>query len=252
MADATKFTEDAYEQALINLFRDDLAYDYELGYDIEERDFKEPFYRADLETMLRRLNAQLPAAVVDEAIRKVTNINEGSLLQNNDTFTMWMQGGMEVKYKAESGEERTELVRLIDFDHPEENLFKVVNQWRVEEFQNKRCDMVIFVNGLPLVVVELKSATSEDATIDDAYKQIRNYQQAIPSLFTYNAFNVISDMSETRAGTITAKQERYMEWKTADGKYESTLVADYRTFFLGSFKKNRFIDILHNFICFDK
>ena len=252
MADATKFTEDAYEQALINLFRDDLAYDYELGYDIEERDFKEPFYRADLETMLRRLNAQLPAAVVDEAIRKVTNINEGSLLQNNDTFTMWMQGGMEVKYKAESGEERTELVRLIDFDHPEENLFKVVNQWRVEEFQNKRCDMVIFVNGLPLVVVELKSATSEDATIDDAYKQIRNYQQAIPSLFTYNAFNVISDMSETRAGTITAKQERYMEWKTADGKYESTLVADYRTFFLGIFKKNRFIDILHNFICFDK
>ena len=252
MADATKFTEDAYEQALINLFRDDLAYDYELGYDIEERDFKEPFYRADLETMLRRLNAQLPAAVVDEAIRKVTNINEGSLLQNNDTFTKWMQGGMEVKYKAESGEERTELVRLIDFDHPEENLFKVVNQWRVEEFQNKRCDMVIFVNGLPLVVVELKSATSEDATIDDAYKQIRNYQQAIPSLFTYNAFNVISDMSETRAGTITAKQERYMEWKTADGKYESTLVADYRTFFLGIFKKNRFIDILHNFICFDK
>ena len=252
MADATKFTEDAYEQALISLFRDDLAYDYELGYDIEERDFKEPFYRADLETMLRRLNAQLPAAVVDEAIRKVTNINEGSLLQNNDTFTKWMQGGMEVKYKAESGEERTELVRLIDFDHPEENLFKVVNQWRVEEFQNKRCDMVIFVNGLPLVVVELKSATSEDATIDDAYKQIRNYQQAIPSLFTYNAFNVISDMSETRAGTITAKQERYMEWKTADGKYESTLVADYRTFFLGIFKKNRFIDILHNFICFDK
>ena len=195
MADATKFTEDAYEQALISLFRDELAYDYELGYDIEERDFKEPFYRADLETMLRRLNAQLPAAVVDEAIRKVTNINEGSLLQNNDTFTKWMQGGMEVKYKAESGEERTELVRLIDFDHPEENLFKVVNQWRVEEFQNKRCDMVIFVNGLPLVVVELKSATSEDATIDDAYKQIRNYQQAIPSLFTYNAFNVISDMS---------------------------------------------------------
>ena len=252
MADATKFTEHAYEQALISLFRDDLAYDYELGYDIEERDFKEPFYRADLETMLRRLNAQLPAAVVDEAIRKVTNINEGSLLQNNDTFTKWMQGGMEVKYKAESGEERTELVRLIDFDHPEENLFKVVNQWRVEEFQNKRCDMVIFVNGLPLVVVELKSATSEDATIDDAYKQIRNYQQAIPSLFTYNAFNVISDMSETRAGTITAKQERYMEWKTADGKYESTLVADYRTFFLGIFKKNRFIDILHNFICFDK
>ena len=251
MADANKFTEDAYEQALISLFQDELGYDYELGYDVE-RDYKEPFYRADLETMMRRLNADSPAEAVTEAIRQLTTISEGSLLQNNDTFTKWMQGGMEVKYMAANGEERTELVRLIDYDHPEQNLFKVANQWRVEEYKSKRCDMVVFVNGLPLVVVELKSAIAEDATIEDAYKQIRNYQQAIPCLFTYNAFNVISDMSETRAGTITAKQERYMEWKTVDGKYESTLVADYRTFFLGIFQKERFVDILHNFICFDK
>jgi type I restriction enzyme, R subunit len=111
--------------------------------------------------------------------------------------------------------------------------------------------MVVMVNGLPLVVVELKSAVAEDANIDDAYLQIRNYQQSIPSLFTYNAFNVISDMSETRAGTITAKMERYMEWKSVDGNYESTLVADYRTFFLGMFQKQRFADILQNYICFE-
>ena len=152
----------------------------------------------------------------------------------------------------QDGEERTALMRLIDYERPERNLFKVVNQWRVEEYKNKRCDMVVMVNGLPLVVVELKSAVSEDATIDDAYKQIKNYQQSVPSLFSYNAFNVISDMSETRAGTITAKEARYMEWKTVDGSYESTLIADYRTFFLGMFQKRRLLDILQNYICFDK
>ena len=99
--------------------------------------------------------------------------------------------------------------------------------------------------------MELKSAVEEDATIDDAYLQIRNYQQSIPSLFTYNAFNVISDMSETRAGTITANFDRYMEWKSVDGYYESTLVADYRTFFLGMFQKQRLLDILQNYICFE-
>ena len=162
-----------------------------------------------------------------------------------------MQNGLEVGY-LQDGEERTTLMRLIDYERPERNLFKVVNQWRVEEYKNKRCDMVVMVNGLPLVVVELKSAVSEDATIDDAYKQIKNYQQSVPSLFSYNAFNVISDMSETRAGTITTKEARYMEWKTVDGSYESTLIADYRTFFLGMFQQRRLLDILQNYICFDK
>lgn len=250
MADDKKFTEDAYEQTLIALFRDELGYAYECGYEVE-RDYKEPFYRADLVASMRRLNPELPADAMDEGIKQITNISIGTLEQNNEQFTLWMQNGLEVGF-LQNGEERTALMRLIDFDHPERNLFKVVNQWRVEEYKNKRCDMVVMVNGLPLVVVELKSAVSEDASIDDAYKQIKNYQQSIPSLFSYNAFNVISDMSETRAGTITAKQDRYMEWKTIDGSYETTLVADYRTFFLGMFQQQRLLDILQNFICFDK
>ena len=250
MADDKKFTEDAYEQTLIALFRDELGYKYECGYEVE-RDYKEPFYRADLEASLRRLNPGLPADAVDEGIRKITNLSIGTLEQNNEQFTLWMQNGLEVEF-LQDGEEHTALMRLIDFDQPERNLFKVVNQWRVEEYKNKRCDMVVMVNGLPLVVVELKSATAEDATIDEAYLQIKNYQQDIPSLFNYNAFNVISDMSETRAGTITAKQERYMEWKSVDGENVSTLVADYRTFFLGMFQQERLLDILQNFICFDK
>lgn len=188
---------------------------------------------------------------MEQGIKQITNISIGTLEQNNEQFTLWMQNGLEVGY-LQDGEERTTLMRLIDYERPERNLFKVVNQWRVEEYKNKRCDMVVMVNGLPLVVVELKSAVSEDATIDDAYKQIKNYQQSVPSLFSYNAFNVISDMSETRAGTITAKEARYMEWKTVDGSYESTIIADYRTFFLGMFQQQRLLDILQNYICFDK
>lgn len=250
MADDKKFTEDAYEQTLIALFRDELGYAYECGYEVE-RDYREPFYRADLLVSMRRLNPSLPADAMEQGIKQITNISIGTLEQNNEQFTLWMQNGLEVGY-LQDGEERTALMRLIDYERPERNLFKVVNQWRVEEYKNKRCDMVVMVNGLPLVVVELKSAVSEDATIDDAYKQIKNYQQSVPSLFSYNAFNVISDMSETRAGTITAKEARYMEWKTVDGSYESTLIADYRTFFLGMFQQRRLLDILQNYICFDK
>lgn len=250
MADDKKFTEDAYEQTLIALFRNELGYAYECGYEVE-RDYREPFYRADLVASMRRLNPSLPADAMEQGIKQITNISIGTLEQNNEQFTLWMQNGLEVGY-LQDGEERTALMRLIDYERPERNFFKVVNQWRVEEYKNKRCDMVVMVNGLPLVVVELKSAVSEDATIDDAYKQIKNYQQSIPSLFSYNAFNVISDMSETRAGTITAKQDRYMEWKTVDGSYESTLIADYRTFFLGMFQQRRLLDILQNYICFDK
>ena len=249
MADDKKFTEDAYEQALIALFRDELGYAYECGYDVE-RDYKEPFYRADLEASLRRLNPDLPAAALDEGIKQITTINEGTLEQNNEKFTKWMQDGLEVSLKL-NGEDRIALMQLIDYAHPERNLFKVVNQWTVEEYKKKRCDMVVMVNGLPLVVMELKSATAEDATIDDAFLQIKNYQQSVPTLFSYNAFNVISDMSETKAGTITAKQERYMEWKSVDGEHVTTLVADYRTFFLGMFQKARLTDILQNYICFE-
>ena len=250
MADDKKFTEDAYEQVLIALFRDELGYAYECGYEVE-RDYREPFHRADLLASMRRLNPSLPADAMEQGVKQITNISIGTLEQNNEQFTLWMQNGLEVGY-LQDGEERTVLMRIIDYERPERNLFKVVNQWRVEEYKSKRCDMVVMVNGLPLVVVELKSAVSEDATIDDAYKQIKNYQQSVPSLFSYNAFNVVSDMSETRAGTITAKEARYMEWKTVDGSYESTLIADYRTFFLGMFQKQRLLDILQNYICFDK
>ncbi len=250
MTTKNTFTEDAYEQALIALLRDELGYDYEYGYDVE-RDVREPYHRADLEASLRKLNPQCKPGVIAEAIRKLTNISEGTLLQNNERFIQWLQGGMEVSYQ-ELGATRTALLRLVDYLDIRQNTFKVVNQWTVDEIAKKRCDMVVMLNGLPVVVIELKSATAENATVEDAYKQIKNYQQVLPTLFAYNAFNVISDMGETKAGTLTASLSRYMDWKTVDGNTESTLLADYRTFFLGIFEKRRLLDILQNFICFDK
>ena len=248
MGEKVKFTEDSYEQALISLFRE-LGYEYECGYDVE-RDKKLPYHKADLLESLKRLNPEYNDDVIEQGIVQLTNINMVSMEQRNELFTKWLQGGMEVGYQEE-GETRTALLKLADYDNINKNLFKVVNQWRIEELQNKRCDMVVMLNGLPLVVIELKSACSEDADIHDAYLQIRNYQLAIPSLFNYNAFNVISDMTDTRAGTITADENRYMEWKSDDGYYLSSMLADYGIFFRGIFTKERFLDIIQNFICFD-
>ena len=248
MGEKVKFTEDSYEQALISLFQE-LGYEYECGYDVE-RDYRIPYHKADLLESLKRLNPEYKDDVIEQGVIQLTNINMVSMEQRNELFTKWLQGGMEVSYQEE-GETRTALLNLANYDNINKNQFKVVNQWRIEELQNKRCDMVVMLNGLPLVVIELKSACSEDADIHDAYLQIRNYQLAIPSLFNYNAFNVISDMTETRAGTITADENRYMEWKSDDGYYLSSMLADYGIFFRGIFTKERFLDIIQNFICFD-
>ena len=243
-----KFNEDAYEQVLISLFND-LGYEHECGYDVE-RDYSLPYHKADLLASLKRLNPECKDDVIEQGVVQLTNINMVSMEQRNELFTKWLQGGLEVSYQ-QNNDTRTALLKLADYVNIDNNLFKVVNQWRIEDIQTKRCDIVVMLNGLPLVVIELKSAISEDADIHDAYLQIRNYQLAIPSIFNYNAFNVISDMTETRAGTITASENRYMEWKSEDGKYLSSMLADYGVFFRGIFTKEHFMDILQNFICFD-
>ena len=243
-----KYNEDAFEQTIIALLRDELGYQYEYGPDVE-RDVREPWH-PEMRSDLMRINSGVPSEFVDEAYRQLTGLNDASLLQRNEQFMDWLQGGLPVTLTLK-GETKSHLVKLIDYDRPLANTFRVVNQWRVEELETKRLDLCVMVNGLPLVVGELKTAINEDVDIHDAYAQVKNYQQVLPRLFTYNAFNVISDMTETRAGSLTAKESRYMEWKTADGKYESTLVADYATFFRGMFEKQRLVDIIHNFILFD-
>ena len=237
-----------YENTLIALFQE-LGYAYECGYDVE-RDYRNPYYEEDLRDALQRLNPMLSAEVLNEAFRLVTHVNEGTLEQRNETLMDYVQNGVEVKY-SEDGRPKTALVKLVNFDSPLQNQFKVANQWTVIEYEKIRCDMVVFVNGLPLVVIELKSPSNGNVEEDAAYLQIKQYQQKCPSLFVYNAFSVISDQFISKAGTITAKEERYMEWKSVDGTVESNAVADYETFFNGIFKRERLIDILQNFICFD-
>ena len=243
------FTEDNYEKALISLF-EGMGYQYLYGPNIE-RDYYVPYYEAQLEESLQTVNPKKPHAAIHEAIIKLRNIDMGSLTQRNETFTDYLQHGIEVSY-FNGKEMRNEMVYLIDFEHTDKNTFQVINQWTFIENAEKRADIIVFVNGLPLVVVELKSPSREETDASEAYLQLRNYMKDIPSLFAFNMFCVMSDMALSKAGTITSKEDRYMEWKTKDGNYESTDFVDYDTFFEGIFQRDRLLDIIKNFICFSK
>ncbi len=244
------FTEAHFENAILELFREHLGYDHIYGPDVA-RDYSEPLYVDQLRASLQELNPQLPAEAIDEAMARIRTFDGGSLVQRNEQFTDRMQNGVEISY-FDGSEQRSARVKLIDFDTPLRNRFTVANQWTVEEHSVKRADIVVFVNGLPLVVVELKSPSREETDVSEAYAQLRNYMQEIPSLFVYNAFCVMSDHATSKAGTITAGEDRFMEWKTADGTREDSRYANFDVLFEGMFEKPRFIEILHNFICFSK
>ena len=243
------FTEDNYEKALISLF-EGMGYQYLYGPDIE-RDYYVPYYEAQLEESLQTVNPKKPHAAIHEAIIKLRNIDMGSLTQRNETFTDYLQHGIEVSY-FNGKEMRNEMVYLIDFEHSDKNTFQVINQWTFIENAEKRADIIVFVNGLPLVVVELKSPSREETDASEAYLQLRNYMKDIPSLFSFNMFCVMSDMALSKAGTITSKEDRYMDWKTKDGNYETNEKLHYDTFFEGIFQRERLLDIIKNFICFSK
>ena len=244
------FTEAHFENAILELFRERLGYDYVYGPEVE-RDYTDPLHAEQMRASLQELNPLLPAEALEEALVRIRTFEGGSLVQRNEQFTDWMQNGVEVNY-FDGKEQRAARIKLIDYDTPLRNRFTVANQWTVEERSVKRADIVVFVNGLPLVVVELKSPSREETGASEAYAQLRNYMQEIPSLFVYNAFCVISDQAISKAGTITAGEDRFMKWKTADGTYEDTRSANFDVLFEGMFEKTRFIEILHNFICFSK
>ena len=243
------FTENSYEQALVALFQQ-LGYEYLYGPDVE-RDYYMPFYEKQLLQSLGEINPSKASAATEEALSKLKNIETGSLVQRNEHFMDYLQNGIEVSY-YDGTEQRNDIVYLIDYKNINRNTFQIINQWTFVEKSEKRADVIVFVNGLPLVVVEVKSPSREETDASAAYRQLRNYMQEIPSLFIYNVFCVMSDMSCSKAGTITSKEDRYMEWKTKDGNYESLQFADYDTFFEGIFTKGRFLDIIKNFICFSK
>jgi type I restriction enzyme R subunit len=243
------YTEVNYENAVIQLI-EQLGYTHVYGPDVE-RDYTDPLYSEVLEGALIAVNPGVPQAAINEALFKLRNIENGKLEQRNIIFTDYLQNGIEVSF-FHNGEQKYERVHLIDYDHVDRNSFIVANQWTFQEHSEKRPDVVIFVNGLPLVVIELKSPSREETDASEAYRQLRNYMLEIPSFFVYNAFCVMSDMAETRVGTITSGEDRFMQWKTVDGKTESTAFADFNVLFEGMLEKQRFFDILRNFICFSR
>ena len=244
------FTEAHFENAILELMHDKLGYERIYGPDVE-RDYTEPLHLKIVRQSLFDINPSLATEAIDEAIVKIRNIENGSLVQRNEVFTDYMQNGVEVNY-FDGKDQCSTRVRLIDYDTPLRNNFIVANQWTVEEKSVRRADIIVFVNGFPLVVVELKSPSRENTDVSEAYAQLRNYMQEIPSLFVYNAFCVMSDMSTSKVGTITAGEDRFMEWKTADGTREDTRYANFDVLFAGMFDKARLIEILHGFICFSK
>ena len=240
--------ENAYEASIIELFQN-MGYIHVYGPDIENRDFTSPLYDEVLEEALVRLNPKLPQAAINEALFKLRNFENAELVQKNAIFMDYLQNGITVRY-TEKGEPKDTIVYLIDYDKPANNSFIIANQWTFVENSEKRPDILLFINGLPLVLMELKSPSREETDVSAAYRQIQNYKHEIPSMFVYNAICVMSDLLTSKAGTLTSGEDRFMEWKTIDGSYENTQHAQFDTFFMGIFAKERLLDILKNFICF--
>lgn len=241
------FSEDNYENSVIQLFMS-MGYNYLYGPEVE-RDYHSPFYDVELEESIRRINTGIPEDAIQDALFRLRNIEIGELAQKNEVFMDYLQNGIGARY-YENGEERSDIVRLIDYEKPQNNSFIVANQWTFIENSNKRPDVILFINGLPLVLIELKSPSREDTDVSEAYRQLRNYMIEIPTMFVYNAICVMSDHLTSKAGTITAGEDRFMEWKTKDGSYEDTQEAKFDTFFEGMFEQERLLDIIKNFICF--
>lgn len=237
-----------FENSIIDLFQNNLGYDYLYGPNIE-RDFYNPLYEEVLLDSLHRLNSGAPDDAIQDALFKLKNFENGELVQKNAVFMDYLQNGIPVRYFVD-GEEHSSIVYLVDYKNPNNNSFIIANQWTFIENSNKRPDVILFLNGLPVVLIELKSPSREETDVSEAYRQLRNYMQEIPSMFIYNAICVMSDQLTSKAGTITSGEDRFMEWKTKDGNYENTQYAQFDTFFEGIFQKERLLDIIKNFICF--
>lgn len=247
-----KIDEDFFEKALVDHLRDELGYEYLHGPNVPRTsdEYRDAFLPGVLPAALKRINKGLPDSAIQEAVLKLSNVEGGSLEQRNEIFTEYLQSGVEVRY-FDGKEERDDIVRLLDFEHPDNNVFNVVDQWTFVEYSEKRPDVVVFVNGMPLVLFELKSPSREETDASDAYLQLRNYMHHIPSMFVPNVFCVMSDMTETRVGTITADEDRYVAWKSVDGDYSETKAATWKTMIDGMMPKARLLDIIRNFVCFN-
>jgi len=255
----SNLTESSIENLTIDLLKKQ-GYQYTHGSAIapdsetpERTSFEDILLLERLKTSISRINPSIPAEAQEDAIKQIRRLNSPDLISNNETFHKMLTEGVNVTYQKD-GNSRGDLVWLIDFNKPENNDFIAINQYTIIENNiNKRPDVILFINGLPLIVIELKNPTDENATIHSAFKQIQTYKQAIPSLFSYNGFLIISDGLEAKAGTISADYNRFMAWKSSDGKVEaSSLVCQLETLVHGMLNKKTLLDIIRHFIVFEK
>lgn len=252
-------TENQIELFMIDCLSE-MGYQYTHGPDIAPEsenplrsNYQEVILKQKLEQAINRLNPDLSHAVKEDALKQVMHISSPELMDVNEKFHIMLTEGVNVTHHV-NGYEKGETVKLIDFDNPSNNDFEVINQFTIiENNNNKRPDVILFINGLPLVVIELKNPASENATMISAYKQIQTYKAAIPTLFNYNAFVILSDGLEAKAGTISADFSRFMTWKTKDGKTQaSKYEGQLEILTSGMLNQQTLLDLVRNFIVFEE
>lgn len=240
--------ENTLEQVIISELQEK-GYEYLYGPDID-RDYHEVILKEYFDSAMLKINPKITSDIIEEAYKSIKNLGLLKLEDMNAAFHKYLIEGVPVSYRV-NGEQSTFTVHLIDFENLQLNDFKVINQYTVIDYKNKRPDILVFINGIPMVLFELKNMVHADTTVEDAYKQIKNYQLDITTLFYYNAFNVISDGLDTRVGTITSDFTRYMAWKSENGERpEESGINYFTTLINGVFLKERILDIIRNFIVF--
>jgi type I restriction enzyme R subunit len=253
---AAVISEDHIEQIVIQEFIE-LGYHYVNGADIspegiaQERDYDEVVLKHRLRHAIAKLNASIPNEAQEEALKKVLRTESPNLFQNNYTFHKYLTEGVDVEYRK--GDRIVgDKVWLMDFTHPSNNEFLVVNQFTIIENNiNKRPDIILFVNGLPLVVIELKNAVDENATLHSAFNQLQTYKQTISSLFVYNALLIVSDGWEALYGSLTAPKPFFVPWKSIDGKLVAHAdIPQMEVMVKGMLNKQVLPDLIRHYIVF--
>ncbi|MGD0708513.1 MAG: type I restriction endonuclease subunit R [Anaerolineaceae bacterium] len=252
--------ESEIEEVALKLLRDENGYALAYGPDLlegatPERVYSDIVLQNRLRAAVDRLNPRIPDEAREEAFKKVLRTQALTVIENNEAFHSLLTEGVDVKFGVGEGKSRTDKVWLVDFAAPENNEFLAVNQFTVvENNTNKRPDIVLFINGLPLVVFELKNAADENADLQAAFHQLQTYQQVIPSLFTFTTFEIISDGWFAKAGTISSDYSRFMEWKSVDGVHvvDSKHQQELEPLIKGLLNKTTLLDVIRHFIVFEK
>lgn len=255
-----KITEEQFEHHLIGIFQE-LGYDYVNGYDIapdtaqaERTGYREITLAGRLKRKLAELNPEIPQAGIEDAISQITRPQFPSLIQNNREFHRLLRDGVKVQFQ-EDGETKADFVGLFDFENADNNEFLAVNQFTIRGPKNtKRPDIIIFINGLPIAVLELKNPADENTTIFESYKQLQTYKDEIPDLFVYNELLVIADMPEARVGSLTADYERFGKWRMIDGEIADPLgtTRETETLVRGLFRRDLLLEYIRDFVLFEE